>query len=143
MRTAVLMCAGLLCVLTGCGEELWSTDCRHDPYRVEPYAPLSREAALDAWAGPVRADGTRERCAEVYEGTCADRRRFLFWDSDGAVDAIYFDDGGDATGGVHRYDFVIDGCTGSFFGDIRCKGAVGAPLCGDAPAGELSLPFAE
>jgi hypothetical protein len=138
MRTALLVGVGLLCGLTGCSEVISTGDCSSDPYRVEPHPPLTRDAALDEWAGPVRADGTRERCAAVYEGSCADGKRFLFWDTDGAVDAVYFGENGDVVGGVHRYDFVIDGCTGSFFGDIHCQNGVGAPLCGDAPAGEAS-----
>jgi hypothetical protein len=56
---------------------------------------------------------------------------------------IYFDADDNVTGGVHRRDFIIDGCSGDFFGDIRCVDAVGAPLCGDVAVGPLSLPYAD
>jgi hypothetical protein len=142
MRTVELMCAAVLCGATGCQEEI-STGCSTDPYRVAPRAPLSRDAALDEWAGAAREDGTRERCAEVYEGACADGTYFLLWESSSASDAAYFDDGGEVRGGVHREHFIIDGCSGNFFGDIRCKDPVGAPLCGEVEAAPILLPYAD
>jgi hypothetical protein len=135
-----ILCLVAACGVAACSEVVNTGVCPVDPYRVEPYEPLSREVALDEWAGAVREDGTRERCAEVYEGSCDGGKHFLLWESSSASDAIYFNDSGDVAGGVHQAAWVIDGCSGRFFGDIHCIAAVGAPLCGDT-TGEVELPF--
>lgn len=76
----------------------------------------------------------------MFEGTCDGGKHFLLWRSSSASDALYFNDGGDVMGGVHQDAWVIDGCSGRFFGEIQCVNPVGAPLCGDTTP-EIDLPF--
>ena len=131
MRGQLVLWVVIACGALGCGD----SDCRGDPY-----PPLSYADTLDEWAGPLREDGTRERCVDVDEGTCSDGKRFLARLGGFAADVRYFDDSGEVTGGGHQGDIVIDGCSGSFFGSVHCKQPTGGPLCGDATH-ELLLPY--
>ena len=139
MRTTVLACAAALCGVLGCDD-----DCPR-----LGYDPVSYDDTLDQWAGPEREDGTRAACASVVEGVCADGKGFL---AHGVVgisftsEVRYFDAAGEFVGGAFAGDLVINGCAG-YAGPsrraVRCNEPEGAPLCGDAVVGELSLPFAD
>jgi len=143
-----IRCASSLAVLltlAACGEEDYS-DCGWSlPLDVDSGA-YSREATLDAWAGPVRDDGSREFCSYIVEGSCADGKRFIAQAGGFGTYLHYFDDAGELVAMASQGDIIFDHCDGGFFAPslsaVRCDSPEWTPLCGDGPA-EISLPFGD
>src|SRR5262245_34355953 len=108
------------------------------------YSPRSYDETLDEWAGPLQADGTRERCATVESGRCSDGKQFLAQLGGFTADVRYFDAEHNFLGGAFEGDIIMGGCPNGYWGPsrkaVRCKVVEHAPLCGDAVDEPFSLP---
>lgn len=104
--------------------------------------PPTYAGTLDALAGPLRKDGTREACSTfegsyLSEGTCADGKRFVSRNTGFGGETRYFDDAGRYVGHTTSSD-VVSGCTRYFHPSraaVECQDPREQPLCpGEAGA---------
>ena len=111
------------------------------------YEPRTYDQTLDEWAGPPRADGTRERCAAVEIGRCSDGKQFLAQLAIFTAEVRYFDDEQNFLGGAYAGDVILEGCPNGSWGPsrkaVRCQVVEHAPLCGDATTEPFGLPHAD
>jgi hypothetical protein len=133
----------VLLAVAACGKEDYA-DCGGAlPANAEL---LNYEATLDAWAGPLGADGGRQYCALILEGQCADSRRFLARAGGFDTEVRYFDDAGALVAGASEADIASDHCDGGYFypslNAVHCEPLEWASLC-DAGPDSIWLPFGD
>ncbi|MEY2934115.1 MAG: hypothetical protein RL033_4864 [Pseudomonadota bacterium] len=139
IQAVMLLCAASLCCAPDSDEE-----CPRPGYDAVSYADT-----LDQWAGAEVREGERRYCDSVAEGVCADGKRFLALGASGPSytrEVRYFDTAGEFVGGAFAGDYLIGNCAGHAGPSrraVRCKDPVGAPLCGEAEAGPIQLPYAD